>query len=163
MVDRNKSAPRVLTAALCLALLTGCGSRPAGEGQEADEAHPGWSTVTTDPAAYGITYQELEDLSGMPLDQLTAYCLGADGVCGENGFDQLYHRFLEAPETVLSYLSLIDRREERELLCTHLVSADVAWYGGTEAFGAILDRLAGESGTRGELAALILTEWKSLQ
>ncbi len=38
--------------------------------------------MTTDPSAYGITYQELEDLSGMPLDQLTAYCLGADGVYG---------------------------------------------------------------------------------
>ena len=109
------------------------------------------------------TYQELEDLSGMPLDQLTAYCLGADGVYGENGFDQLYHRFLEAPDTVLSYLALIDSREERELLCTHLASADVSWYGGTEAFGAILDRLAGESGTSGELAELIQTEWKSLQ
>ena len=55
------------------------------------------------------------------------------------------------------------RREERELLCTHLASADVSWYGGTEAFGAILDRLAGESGTSGELAELIQTEWKSLQ
>ena len=108
-------------------------------------------------------YQELEDLSGMPLDQLTAYCLGADGVYGENGFDQLYHRFLEAPDTVLSYLALIDSWEERELLCTHLASADVSWYGGTEAFGAILDRLAGESGTSGELAELIQTEWKSLQ
>ena len=56
-----------------------------------------------------------------------------------------------------------DSREERELLCTHLASADVSWYGGTEAFGAILDRLAGESGTSGELAELIQTEWKSLQ
>lgn len=153
----------MLTAVLCLAALAGCGAKTAGEGPDAGEAHPGWSTVTTDPAAYGITYQELEDLSGMPLDQLAAYCLGADGVYGENGFDQLYHRFLEAPDTVLSYLSLIDSREERELLCTHLASADVAWYGGTEAFGAILDRLDGESGARGELADLIRTEWKSLQ
>ena len=148
-MERNKRTARTLTAALCLALLAGCGAETAGESLDADEMHPGWSTVTTDPSAYGITYQELEDLSGMPLDQLTAYCLGADGVYGENGFDQLYHRFLEAPDTVLSYLALIDSREERELLCTHLASADVSWYGGTEAFGAILDRLAGESGTSG--------------
>ena len=151
-MDRNKRTARTLTAALCLALLAGCGAETAGESLDADEMHPGW-----------ITYQELEDLSGMPLDQLTAYCLGADGVYGENGFDQLYHRFLEAPDTVLSYLALLDSREERELLCTHLASADVSWYGGTEAFGAILDRLAGESGTSGELAELIQTEWKSLQ
>lgn len=157
-MERNKRTARTLTAALCLALLAGCGAETAGESLDADEMHPGWSTVTTDPSAYGITYQELEDLSGMPLDQLTAYCLGADGVYGENGFDQLYHRFLEAPDTVLSYLALIDSREERELLCTHLASADVSWYGGTEAFGAILDRLAGESGTSGELAELIQTE-----
>ena len=162
-MDRNKRTARTLTAALCLALLAGCGAETAGESLDADEMHPGWSTVTTEPSAYGITYQELEDLSGMPLDQLTAYCLGADGVYGENGFDQLYHRFLEAPDTVLSYLALIDSREERELLCTHLASADVSWYGGTEACGAILDRLAGESGTSGELAELIQTEWKSLQ
>ena len=151
-MDRNKRTARTLTAALCLALLAGCGAETAGESLDADEMHPGWSTVTTDPSAYG-----------MPLDQLTAYCLGADGVYGENGFDQLYHRFLEAPDTALSYLALIDSREERELLCTHLASADVSWYGGTEAFGAILDRLAGESGTSGELAELIQTEWKSLQ
>ena len=91
-MDRNKRTARTLTAALCLALLAGCGAETAGESLDADEMHPGWSTVTTDPSAYGITYQELEDLSGMPLDQLTAYCLGADGVYGENGFDQLYHR-----------------------------------------------------------------------
>ena len=131
-MERNKRTARTLTAALCLALLAGCGAETAGESLDADEMHPGWSTVTTDPSAYGITYQELEDLSGMPLDQLTAYCLGADGVYGENGFDQLYHRFLEAPDTVLSYLALIDSREERELLCTHLASADVSWYGGTD-------------------------------
>ena len=113
-MDRNKRTARTLTAALCLALLAGCGAETAGESLDADEMHPGWSTVTTDPSAYGITYQELEDLSGMPLDQLTAYCLGADGVYGENGFDQLYHRFLEAPDTVLSYLALIDSREERD-------------------------------------------------
>ena len=117
-MERNKRTARTLTAALCLALLAGCGAETAGESLDADEMHPGWSTVTTDPSAYGITYQELEDLSGMPLDQLTAYCLGADGVYGENGFDQLYHRFLEAPDTVLSYLALIDSWEERELLCT---------------------------------------------
>ena len=116
-MERNKRTARTLTAALCLALLAGCGAETAGESLDADEMHPGWSTVTTDPSAYGITYQELEDLSGMPLDQLTAYCLGADGVYGENGFDQLYHRFLEAPDTVLSYLALIDSREERELFC----------------------------------------------
>ena len=79
-MDRNKRTARTLTAALCLALLAGCGAETAGESLDADEMHPGWSTVTTDPSAYGITYQELEDLSGMPLDQLTAYCLGADGV-----------------------------------------------------------------------------------
>ena len=63
---------------------------------------------------------------------------------------------------MLSYLALIDSREERELLCTHLASADVSWYGGTERWSD-LDRLAGESGTSGELAELIQTEWKSLQ
>ena len=70
-MERNKRTARTLTAALCLALLAGCGAETAGESLDADEMHPGWSTVTTDPSAYGITYQELEDLSGMPLDQLT--------------------------------------------------------------------------------------------
>ena len=53
---------KTLTAALCLALLAGCGAETSGESLDADEMHPGWSTVTTDPSAYGITYQELEDL-----------------------------------------------------------------------------------------------------
>ena len=82
-MDRNKRTARTLTAALCLALLAGCGAETAGESLDADEMHPGWSTVTTDPSAYGITYQELEDLSGMPLDQLTAYCLGLTDTCPE--------------------------------------------------------------------------------
>ena len=81
-MDRNKRTARTLTAALCLALLAGCGAETSGESLDADEMHPGWSTVTTDPSAYGITYQELEDLSGMPLDQLTAYCLGRTGSTG---------------------------------------------------------------------------------
>lgn len=55
-MDRNKRTARTLTAALCLALLAGCGAETAGESLDADEMHPGWSTVTTDPSAYGITY-----------------------------------------------------------------------------------------------------------
>ncbi len=56
-MDRNKRTARTLTAALCLALLAGCGAETAGESLDADEMHPGWSTVTTDPSAYGITFQ----------------------------------------------------------------------------------------------------------
>ncbi|MDD3347271.1 hypothetical protein [Oscillibacter sp.] len=44
--------------------------------------------------------------AGAPLDKLIAFCLSADTL-SEEAYEELYQRFLEAPNAVLSYCSLM--------------------------------------------------------
>lgn len=79
----------------------------------------------------------------VPLDQLVAFSLVADGL-SEGAHDEIYHRFLEAPRKVLTYLeSLGDEITElpgwepmpaAEILCQFIATTDAVMYGGTEEF-----------------------------
>lgn len=129
---------------LSLLLLTGCASKSPSPVEEPDwrvEDHA-WQMVSTDPEDYGITYDEFPELDGWALDKLAAYCLGADGIYAEEGFDRLYRYFLEAPHTCVVYFSLIQNEERQEALCSHIAAIDAGWYGGTEEFQEILSKLA---------------------
>lgn len=137
---------RYLSALLLLLALTGCAAKPQTpspvEGPDWRVENHAWQMVSTDPEDYGITYDEFPELDGWPLDKLAAYCLGSDGIYAEEGFDQLYHYFLEAPHTCLAYFSLIQNEEQQEILCGHIAAIDADWYGSTEEFQEILSKLA---------------------
>lgn len=109
-----------------------------------------WAVVTIDGGDFGITEQPIGDpaiyggSASLPLDQLIAFSLASDGAASEDLFDELYHRFLEAPNTVLAYLALMgDQITElggwepmptAEIICRFIASTDAAMYGGTEEF-----------------------------
>ena len=79
----------------------------------------------------------------VPLDQLVAFLMVADGL-SEGAADEIYHRFLEAPHTVLNYLASLGSQTKSlpglgdvvvaEWICQDIASADVVWYGATDAF-----------------------------
>ena len=79
----------------------------------------------------------------VPLDQLVAFLMVADGL-SEGAADEMYHRFMEAPHTVLNYLASLGTQTKKlpvlgdvvvaEWICQDIASADVAWYGATDAF-----------------------------
>lgn len=135
-----------ISAFLILLFLTGCaaapGSTPPVEEPEWRVEEPSWQMVSTDPDDYGITYDDIPNLEGWPLDKLVAYCLGADGVYAEAGFDQLYHYFLEAPHTCVTYFALIQDEARREVLCGQIAAVDAVWYQGTQEFQEILTELS---------------------
>ena len=90
-----------------------------------------------DPGSYGGS-------ASLPLDKLIAFALASDGAASEDLFDELRQRFLEAPNTVLIYLTLMGEQETSiagwepvptaELVCQYIASTDAAMYGGTEEF-----------------------------
>lgn len=137
---------KYIYALLLLLALTGCVAKPqvvgSVEGPDWRVENHAWQMVSTDPEDYGITYDEFPELDGWPLDKLVAYCLGSDGIYAEEGFDQLYHYFLEAPHTCVSYFALIQDEVQREALCSHIAAVDAEWYEGTEEFQEILSKLA---------------------
>jgi len=105
------------------------------------EEPPAWKMVSTDPKDYGISYDDFPNLEGWPLDKLVAYCLGSDGIYAEEGFDQLYHYFMEAPCTCVTYFALIEDEAQRDILCSQIAAIDADWYGGTQEFQEILTKL----------------------
>lgn len=109
-------------AVLAVLILSGC-QKAGGSAEPVKKADwqsetPAWSMVSTDPEEFGIVYDEWNDLDGYALDKLAAYCLGADGIYAEEGFDQMYRRFVEAPHTWVTYVSLLPD-EKRSALCEH--------------------------------------------
>ncbi len=108
---------------LLLVLLAGCGAADAPVASDTPDWRgetPDWQVVSVDPEDFGISYADLEDLSGFSLDKLTAYCLGSDGIFAEEAFGELYHRFLEAPYTCVAYFALIQEEGALDTLCEHI-------------------------------------------
>lgn len=83
----------------------------------------------------------------VPLDQLAAFALAADAA-SEGAWEELRSRFLEAPNTVLTYLALLgDQPAElpgwepvsaAEMICDGIASADAVWHDGSEEFAAVM-------------------------
>ena len=131
----------LISAIVAAMLLTGCTvKKTAVEHPVIPEENPTWQAVGTAPKDFGIVYDDasMAELYDYPLDKLAAYLMGADGVYGEAAHEEFYQRFMEAPDTVMSYLTLVDE-QSRQTLCWAVVSADAGWYEKTQQFQTILD------------------------
>ena len=142
--------------AACALFLSGCGSAGGISAQTAlpEPEQTGWQAVTTDVNAFrfgssteGPDFEYvLQQLDSIPLDQLIACSLTADGAYSEGIEDELRSRFLEAPNTVLTYLALMDNQTvdpnsgltAAETVCWKIASADSVWYDGSEEFAQVL-------------------------
>lgn len=134
-----------------------------------------WMAVSTDAAAFDLNggldnpnfEYVLDHTDTVPLDQLIAFTLVADGL-SEGACDELRSRFLEAPNTVLTYLMLMgdqqvgfwDNPPAAEVICRFIASADAAWYGGSEEFARTMEtcRESYPSGPIAELLDVMETE-----
>lgn len=120
------------------------------------EEEIGWPVLSehADDLAFGNSLEDskfeyiFNHTSTVPLDQLVAFLMVADGL-SEGAADELYHRFLEAPHTVLNYLASLGSQTKEltglgdvviaEQICQDIASADVAWYGATDAFILLIE------------------------
>lgn len=153
---KKREALAILSSAIAaVILLTGCtaktqetpvaqtkaaNSQQTGDCSVLPEEDPAWRVVSTAPEDFGIVYDDasMVEINDYPLDKLAAYLLGSDGVYAEGAHEEFYQRFLEAPDTVMSHLALVDE-QSRQTLCWAVVSADIWWYKQTERFQKILD------------------------
>lgn len=147
----------LLLSALVLAL-NGCGGTPPAADAPTSATLPeledtDWLAVSADAAVFDLegsfenpNFESVfEHTDTVPLDQLIAFALAADAA-SEGAFEELRSRFLEAPNTVLTYLVLMgdqpvefrDDQSASEVLCQLIASADAAWHGGTEEFAQTL-------------------------
>jgi hypothetical protein len=133
---------------LCaLLIISGCGGTAAnpGAGTPAVPESPDWPVLSIAPEDFGIEYdaESIGQLQEYPLDKLMAYYLGADGAYAEGASCELYRRFLDAPDTVLTAIALtggetVRGTPARDLLC-RAIACSAAW-SETEAFNGILER-----------------------
>lgn len=126
-----------------------------------------WRAAGISAQDFGITEYPVGDPAGyggaasLSLGKLVAVSLSSDGAASEDLFDELWRRFLEDPDTVLAYLSLLgDQRVDRgdrplaaAEVCGHIASADAAWYNSIE-FGEALAACR-ERYPTGRIAALL--------
>ena len=113
----KRSASKII--GLALLLLVGCGAAGGPLAENAAEAsfleleETDWQAVSIDAGDFGMTEQPIGDpgsyggSASLPLDKLIAFALASDGAASEDLFDELRQRFLEAPNTVLIYLTLM--------------------------------------------------------
>lgn len=164
-----------------LFLLSACGNTNETSSQQPDEVSvqtslpeleaTEWQTLSTDADTFNLNgsfdnpnfVYVFDHTDTVPLDQLVAFLLVADGA-SEGAQDELRSRFLEAPNTVLTYLVLLgDQITElpgwkptstAELLCGFIASADAAWYDGSEEFTLIMAECR-KNYTEGRIAELL--------
>lgn len=132
----------ILALSVSIVLFSGCGTTQEQiEQYVVPDENPSWQTVSIAPEDYGIDYgpDYLEDWTSYPLDKLVAYFLGTDGAYAEGSGDEFYKRFMDAPNTVLNYIALIDDENAQDLLCSEIACADVYWYEITDEFKQILE------------------------
>lgn len=152
-----------LAAMLCVLALAACAAPAETSGVPVPETvvqevpvfpeleETDWAVACVEPEEFGIqggldnpAFEEVfQYTETVPLDKLIAFLLEADAL-SEGASDELYHRFLEAPHTVLTYLALLDGQTVElgglgkvsvaEFMCRDIACADAAWYGGTEEF-----------------------------
>ena len=80
----------------------------------------------------------------------------------EDGFDQLYCRFVEAPRTWVTYVSLLPE-EEQKILCEHTALAAASWYADSNEFSENLDVLetAYSSGAEQVVVSRLRSEYEN--
>lgn len=149
-----------------LLLLWGCGAAtapdpaPVGPEEEGstvevisplEDFHlesPSWQVVDLSPEDHATFQESMAQLKEISLEELTALCLWASPEEREKGEEELYRRFLEAPNTVLSYFVLVGRQttdvpglgtvDAMEYLCECIGAQDEA-RGVTKEFQQVLD------------------------
>ena len=128
-----------------------------------------WQVGSIEYNDYGIKYSSDEmNFKQYPLDKLVAYCLNSDGAYSEGSFNELYQRFLEAPNTVLTYIALVGDSitqggiPAKIALCKIIVSEDVFFYDITESFKTILEKLTAihQSGSVADILSCMNEEYK---
>lgn len=143
-----------------------------------------WPAVRVDAAAFGLDHQavwgdpqEIQDLFGcnipdLSLSQLCAAVMVSDGAAAEPLCDELYERFLEAPNTVLTYFSLLgsqrtDRSGESsaaEWLCRNIAVTAAAIYPDSKEFSKTIERCKEVYPAESQIASLLsCMETKYLQ
>ncbi len=114
-----------------------------------------WLAVSTDAEAFDLNggfdnekfKYVFDNIDKVPLDQLVAFSLAADAASSEGASEELRSRFLEAPNTVLSYLVLMgdqkadpaDDSTAAEAVCRTVASADAAWHDGSAEFNSTME------------------------
>lgn len=138
-----------------LGFLPGCGKADVSV-ENSSLNHRSWQIVSITPDDYNITYnvESGEDISIYPLDKLIAYYLGSDGAFSEGSSEELYQRFICAPETVIDYLCLIDDNDAQAQICKAISGANVYWHDSEEIYTDILQTL-GQADANSEKAELI--------
>ena len=156
---------KYIIAMSLLLLLSACGMVDGTASQQPDEIPAqtslpeleatAWQILSTDAATFNLSdsfdnpnfVYVFEHTNTVPLDQLVAFSLVADGA-SEGTCDELRSRFLEAPNTVLTYLVLLEDQvtelpgweptSTAELICGFIASADAAWHDGSEEFASTM-------------------------
>lgn len=144
-----------------LLLLSACGNVENTPSPQADEPpakialpeleETEWQIVSTDAETFNLNNSfdnshfeyVFNHIDTVALDELIAFSLVADAA-SESAHDELRSRFLEAPNTVLTYLVLMGNQitelsgwepaPTAELICRFIATADAAWYEGSEEF-----------------------------
>lgn len=156
---------KYVIAILLLLLLSACGKIDETSSQQPEEIPvqtslpeleaTDWQTLSTDANTFNLTGSldnpnfayVFDHTNDVPLDQLVAFSLVADGA-SEGAHDELRNRFLEAPNTVLTYLVLLgdqvtelsgwEPTSTAELICGFIATADAAWHDGSEEFASTM-------------------------
>lgn len=191
-MQKTHTPVKIIGALLILLLLAACGTKddtppsqpdsdPAPQTDEAlpeqtDEAPPeleetDWE-VTSDAGVPDLSGGEenpdfayiFSHMDTVPLDQLVAFSLEADGAYSEGAHDEIYHRFLDAPHKTLAYLeSLGDEITElsgwepmpsAEIICWFIASTDAVMYDGTEDYAQTMSACR-EDYPEGRIAELL--------
>lgn len=123
--------------------------------ETADYEETTWNVVSIRSEDYGITPEmrsgaDMPDFTKLSLSALCAYYLDVDSAGAEIAAEELYQRFLSAPNTVLNYMALIGDQTIRTgtepaavFLCRSIATTDVNVYGQSERFYDILEKYKG--------------------
>ena len=156
----------LLSAVILLLVCAGCGNDSAPNGVAAGAKRPPaeqveWDVTSVHPEDFGMgvttivdpKFEEIfKNTQTVPLDQLIAFDLAADAL-SEGSNEEIYRRFMEAPNTVLNYLAMMGTQTVEwtgygevcaaEMVCRRIASADVSWHDATDAFDQIVSAYKG--------------------
>lgn len=127
----------ILPLFLFLLILAGCNPQTKQQSAVPIE-NPTWEVVSTKPADFNISYSDPEEYASFALDKLIAYFLGADGFYREGSSDEIFKRFIDAPNTVLNYIALLPDDQE-DMICNSIISTHKNFYSDSFDLKAFLE------------------------